>query len=191
MAGEKKAFPKILRGKEVVTCLIHQIRWLKFLEHQSIVRNFLKKIALLLKTKQMETIVKPSTTIKVTTLIKETIFVLKTVEFSIYWKGFWQETDPMVDAQDQLADESSVNGTVNKLFWGGFHEDVCNDTCMFSQVQHFSDDPALGASQITEDLDENSDSVDSFVKITELSSSNDSPLYAGSPITVHFLLAYC
>ena len=58
----------------------------------------------------------------------------------------------------------------------------------FSQVQDFSDDPTLGAGQIAEDLEENrmneqlepdeSDSLDSFVKITELSSSHDAPLYA-------------
>lgn len=100
------------------------------------------------------------------------------------------------ETQDQLANGSSVNGTVNELFCSGFHEDGSSGcTCTFShaQVQHFSDDPALVASQITEDLDENrmdeqleideSDTVDSFVKITGLSSSNDSPLYAGSPVT--------
>ena len=111
-------------------------------------------------------------------------------------EGFLSPEETQVDAQDQLADGSSVNGTVNELFCSGFHEGGSSDcTCTFSQVQHFPDDPALGASQITEDLDENrideqletdeSDNVDSFVKITELSnsSSNDSPLYAGSPVT--------
>lgn len=109
-------------------------------------------------------------------------------------EGFLSQKETLVDAQDQLADGSSVNRTVNELFCGGFREGGSSDcTCMFSQVQHISDDPALGASQITEDLDENrmdeqletdkSDSVDSFVKITELSSSNDSPLYAGLPVT--------
>ena len=66
-------------------------------------------------------------------------------------------------------------------------------SCTFSQVQDFSNDPALGASQIAEDLEENrmsellepdeSNSLDSFVKITELSSSHNTPLYAGSPVT--------
>ena len=109
-------------------------------------------------------------------------------------EGFLSQKETQVDARDQLADGSSVNGTVNELFCSGLHEGGSSDyTCTFSEVQHFSDDPALGASQITEDLDENrmdeqldtdeNDSVDNFVKITELSSSNDSPLYAGSPVT--------
>ena len=80
------------------------------------------------------------------------------------------------------------------MFIDGASCSCCVETSStFSQVQDFSDDPALGASQIAEDLEENrmmeqlepdeNDSLDSFVKITELSSSHDAPLYAGSPIT--------
>ncbi|XP_068757460.1 uncharacterized protein [Montipora capricornis] len=113
-------------------------------------------------------------------------------------EGFLSQKEAEVDAQEQLTDESSVTGTVNEPFCSvidGAGCSCCNveTSCTFSQVQDFSDDPALGVSQIAEDLDENrmnellepeeSDSLDSFVKITELSSSCDAPLYAGSPVT--------
>ncbi|KAK2558802.1 hypothetical protein P5673_019017 [Acropora cervicornis] len=91
---------------------------------------------------------------------------------------------------------SSVTGAVNEPFCGGIDGASCTSCvetlCTFSEVQDFSDDPALRASQIAEDLEENrmnellepdeSDSLDSSVKITELSSSHDPPLYAGSPV---------
>ena len=90
-----------------------------------------------------------------------------------------------------------VTGAVNEPFCGGIDGawvSCCVETsCTFSQVQDFSDDQALGASQIAEDLEENrmnellepdeSESLDSFVKITELSSSHNAPLYAGSLVT--------
>ena len=99
-----------------------------------------------------------------------------------------KETD--ADAKDQLTDGSSVTGAVNEPVCGGIDRASC--ACC-SQVQDFSDDPALGASQIAEDLEENrmnellepdeSESLDSFVKITELFSSHNPPLYAGSLVT--------
>lgn len=108
-------------------------------------------------------------------------------------EGFLPQKETEVGAQDQLTDGSSVTTTDNKLFCSGFREDGCSDTYTPPQVQDFCDDPALGAGQISEDWDENrmdeqletdeNDSQDSFVKITELSSSRDSPLYAGSPVT--------
>ena len=89
-----------------------------------------------------------------------------------------------------------MTGAVNEPFCGGIDGASCTSCvetlCTFSEVQDFSDDPALRASQIAEDLEENrmnellepdeSDSLDSSVKITELSSSHDPPLYAGSPV---------
>lgn len=105
-------------------------------------------------------------------------------------EGFLPQNEKDVVAQDQLTDGSSVI-TANKLFCSGFREDGCCDTP--PQVPDFYDDPALAASQISDDWDENrmdeqletdeSESLDGFVKIYELSSSRDSPLYAGSPVT--------
>lgn len=105
-------------------------------------------------------------------------------------EGFLPQNEKDVVAQDQLTDGYSVI-TANKLFCSGFPEDGCCDTP--PQVPDFSDDPALDASQISDDWDENrmdeqletdeSESLDGFVKIYELSSSCDSPLYAGSPVT--------
>lgn len=101
------------------------------------------------------------------------------------------------DQQDQLTDGSSVAGIINQLLCSGLDKPDNDTHCILDSQLDFLDDPALSTCNIAnQDLDESeleenlededkqeSDNLDSSVKITELCSTQDSPLYAGSPVT--------
>ena len=100
------------------------------------------------------------------------------------------------DQQDQVTDRSSVAEIEIQLLCSGLYKpDI--DTHTLASLQDFLEDPALSTCNIAnQDLDESeldenledegeqeSDNLDSSVKITQLCATQDSPLYAGSPVT--------
>ena len=102
------------------------------------------------------------------------------------------------DQQNQVTDGSSVAGIINQLFCSGLCRPDIDTHPLADDSQDFLDDPALRSYNIANqdldaesELDENledggkqeSDILDSSVKIAELCSTQDSPLYAGSPVT--------
>ena len=103
------------------------------------------------------------------------------------------------DQQNQMTDGSSVTGIINQLLCSGLYKPDSDTHTLADDSEDFLDDPALRSCNIANqdldaesELDENledegkqekSDNLDSSVKITELCSTQDSPLYAGSPVT--------
>ena len=100
------------------------------------------------------------------------------------------------DQQDQVTDRLSVAGIENQLLCSGLYKpDI--DTHTLDSLQDFLEDPALSTCNFAnQDLDESepdenledegeqeSDNLDNSVKITDLCSTQDSPLYAGLPVT--------